>query len=430
MRRTTRKLHTLAVCLIAAAGPMLVAQSAGADPDTPPQLSGSAPPAPHGPSAFTFEYLIEGTSALTSALLTTHQDAALPALTGGVTLDGTAVPAGQVSSPDAGDIAVTLGELSAGTHTVTFTATVGGDTASTSSSATLSYGSSGSVVSDPVAFVINQPDLYTTFDLPTQPGAASAQADRQAEFTASTYTISFLVGNNGWGRPETTIELKVPHDLKLVSIRPYQSEDFLVGCDYNRRHDVVCDAGAFSHQRVVQYVAKYRSTPEQRIGHAVAATVTVGSGGPDTNPKNNTAARRILLLGPAAVVVHMSIPHGTTRVGDKVAVTVWVHNRGPYTAVHFRGVVSGDAQHFGYVSFSGNGVHNPDAAPPSAVTWTIGSLRPGHSRSAVYTVRATHKTTANRPATLNFAAFARNVNPRCPDNSCGTVVGHPTIASR
>ena len=341
------------------------------------------------------------------------------------------MPAGQVSSPDTGDIAVALGDLTAGTHTVTFTATVGSDTASTSSNATLSYGSSGSVTSTPVAFVINRPDLYSTFQLPTQPGAAaSARTDRHAKFTASPYTISFLVGNKGWGNPETTIELKVPHDLKLVSIKPYQTEDFLVGCDYNQRHDVVCDAGKFPHQRVVQYVAKYRSTPEQRIGHTVTATVTVRSESPDTDPSNNTAAKKILLIGPAAVVVHMSVPQGQIRVGDKVAVTVWVHNRGPYTAVHFRGVVSGDAQHFAFVSFSGNGVHNPDATPPSAVTWTIGSLQPGHTRSAVYTVRATHKTTAKRPATLDFAAFARNVNPRCPDNSCGTVVGHPTIAPR
>jgi hypothetical protein len=159
-----------------------VTAAAPADADTVVDLSGSAPAGTHGPGAFTVEYDIYAAGDLPSAVLTTHQDSALPALAGAVTLDGTAVPDAHVSSPDPGDLSIALGTdpsgtLPGGSHIVTFTVTVGtGDTTDTSSDATLTWGDSGTVTSEPVKVEVNQPDVYSYLTAGDDAAPAAARA--------------------------------------------------------------------------------------------------------------------------------------------------------------------------------------------------------------------------------------------------------------
>jgi len=109
MAHITRLVGASAAGLLLLGASVTLATGAGAA--TPAPLTGSAPAYAHGPAQITFSYSITLADPLTSAVLTTHQDAALPADLVGVQVDGVAVPPTQVSRPDSVDIAIRTGAL-------------------------------------------------------------------------------------------------------------------------------------------------------------------------------------------------------------------------------------------------------------------------------------------------------------------------------
>jgi hypothetical protein len=106
---------------VAVAGLMVAAPSASAA--TALTVTGSAPATAHGPGTVPFSYGLQVATELESVTVTTNQDAFLPADATSVTLDGAAVPATGITRTG-GNLAIPLGPLATGAHTLTFAALV------------------------------------------------------------------------------------------------------------------------------------------------------------------------------------------------------------------------------------------------------------------------------------------------------------------
>jgi hypothetical protein len=396
-----------------------VTAAAPADADTVVDLSGSAPAGTHGPGAFTVEYDIYAAGDLPSAVLTTHQDSALPALAGAVTLDGTAVPDAHVSSPDPGDLSIALGTdpsgtLPGGSHIVTFTVTVGtGDTTDTSSDATLTWGDSGTVTSEPVKVEVNQPDVYSYL---TAGDDAAPAAARAGSFTPAKIEDTFMVSNQGWGAPNTQVEVKVPRDLTIVSLRPQYNDARRTSSAPVR--DAEVNLGPITHSEFVAVVVVLKTTPQERVGHRVTVKFRarlLSGQGTDADPANNDSTDSFTITGPAALTEHIIVPTAPVHVGDRLKVTERIHNRGPNAAVTTLGTVLADS-HFKIVSFSARmGAHSGHGE----IFWHIGRLAAGSSATAVLVLKALTAASQSHPAQLQLWGQSHNVNPRCPEGNCG-----------
>jgi hypothetical protein len=278
--RLTARLACAATACFLLFGSFTLAGAAGAAPAL--ALTGAASGTARGPGALRFGCTIVVPSAIDATVFTTHQDSALPALSAGVTLDGIAVPAAQISHTGANDVTVQTGAdpadgLTAGTHTVAFTATVGTATASTSSTATLDWtqsGTPGTLTSPHVAVALNQIDLATVLT----PDSGEDQLGFLG--TGAGLVLQVDVRNLGYGTPDTQLELDLPTGVAIGPDGVTRDDDGSpVTCHPapGNAQQVFCDLGALAHSTAASEPTldvDLIATAAAQIGQTVAITAT------------------------------------------------------------------------------------------------------------------------------------------------------------
>lgn len=433
MRLLTRLAGASAAGLLLLGGSVTLAGQAVAVP--PVTLTGSAPAMAHGAGTLPFTYTIDLPVAVDSTVLTTHQDAALPASVSGVTLDGSAVPQSQVSRPDSVDIAIQTGPLatdglSAGTHTITFLAAVGAGAASDSSStATLSWTEAtvpDSVTSQPVLVALNQPDIAVALT----PGAG----EEQLGFLGTGSDLAFVVdvANLGYGTPQTTIEVDLPVGTTLGAngvVRDAGGPPLTCTPDAGDAQHLLCDLGTVLHTTGTDdptIVIDVTTTAAAPIGAVAPITVSAMPNpgeGTDTDQTNNSVTARFQFSGSARLSYTVTAAKTKVALGSSTTVKLTVHNAGPQPAnetIAFS-VLAGQA--FSITGFTGNttlppSVANLAGAPKPAgtdeVLWYVGTIPAGRSVSAVLTIKATKLGSSN----VGLFAVSTATDPGCPDLMC------------
>lgn len=464
-----------------AAGLLLLGASVtlatGADAVPLSTLTGSAPATVHGPGQITFSYSIALADPVNSAVLTTHQDAALPADIAGVRLDGVAVPAAQISRPDSVDIAVRTGPgptdgLDAGTHTITFQATAGtGATASTSSTATLSgtqNGLSFSATSLPVTVEVNQPDIAVVLT------PDSGEDQTGVAGTGQDLFMAVDISNAGYGMPTTSMEIDLPNGLVIGSdgvSRDSDGSPLDCAAPPGQPQHISCQLGPLSHAvsgADSTIVIDLTTTDSPPVGTTAPITVSAAPDagqGTDANPADNSVTAHIRFTGSAALSYTVTPATTTVPLGGKTTVKLTVHNSGPQTATGAVGFVMTAGDSFEITDFTGNttppagyvggsgsaggssyvamgksspvaGKSHPlgwgrttsdlttahAAAAPGAVDsgtgdvrpWFLGDIPSGQSASAVLTLKAVKLGTAQ----AQLLAFSEAGDPNCPDMLC------------
>lgn len=408
------------------------------------------------------------TDPVASAVLTTHQAAALPADVAGVLLDGVAVPPTQVSQPDSVDIAVRTGALptdvlAAGTHTLSFQATVGtGAGTGTSSSATLS-GLQGadlvSLTSPPVSVQVNQPDIAVVLTPDSGEGQTGSAGTGQDLYMGVDIT------NAGYGTPTATMEIDLPVGLVLGSEGVSRDSDGSLldcGADPAQPQHILCALGVLSHPATGSdptIVLDLITTKNPPVGQIAPITVSAAPDpgqGVDTDTSNNSVTAHIEFTGSAALSYVISPAKTKVELGGETTVKVTVHNSGPQQATNVIGFVLNAGDSFAITGFTGNseppagsqggaypgsptsaagrrqplgwGNAKPQLAQASAAAsgnapvatkadgrlWFLGDIPSGGSVSAVLTLKAVKLGTSQ----AQVLAFSSAGDPNCPDQAC------------
>ncbi|MDQ1748987.1 MAG: hypothetical protein QOE71_43 [Pseudonocardiales bacterium] len=432
MRNTRRWAALLTASLLLLSG--AVWQMGSADAVLPLTLAGSAPSAVHGPGAVTFSYSIDLPSDIGSAVLTTHQATALPALVTAVTIDGLAVPAGQISRPDSGDIAVQTGPAATdglvhGHHVFTFTADVSaGPSAVTSSSATLAFTESAipiAVTSAPVLVSVNQPDIAVVLT----PGSGEDQLGFLG--TGEDLILAVDVANLGYGTPRSSLTIDLPVGTALGAdgvIREADGSSLTCQPGVTPQR-IVCDLGNLSHAGSNNSTLDIDLTTSGAEPIGQVATVSVSASpnageGTDTAPANDSVTAQFQFTGSARLSYTITPAKTKVALGQQISVKLTVHNAGPQPAnetIAF-GVLVGN--NFDITSFTGNttppssltGGVTTGAIPPTmnGVFWFVGDIPAGHSVSAVLNIRA--RTVGTTRVGLLAISTAADLN--CPNLNC------------
>ncbi|MGI8665995.1 MAG: hypothetical protein ACR2N4_08185 [Jatrophihabitans sp.] len=400
----------------------------------PVQLTGSAPATAHGPGTVSFSYTLVLPTAVDATVFTTHQAAELPASSTGVLLDGVAVPAAQLSRPDPADLAIQAGAdpadgLSAGSHTVTVTATLAaGAAASTSSAATLSWTIGGvpdSITSAAVPVAVNQPDLA----LALTPDTGEEQLGLLG--TGRDLDLAVDVRNLGYGTPASSLLVTLPAGLTLgPATLSRQSDGSTLSCtaDPGNPQLLSCPLGSIEHDTGANPTLDLdlAALPGASIGQVVPVTVAVTADpaqGSDTDPSNNSATVHLQYTGSARLSYTITPAASRVVLGGRTTVRLTVHNAGPQLApatIAFA-ILVGD--NFAVASFSGKTtgpVGIPAAAAPvgsssgAQLLWLAGDIAPGHSASAVLTIQARRLGVGK----VGLAAFSGAGDPNCPNFDC------------
>lgn len=438
-----------------------------------PGLVGTAPASAHGPGTVTFSYTITLPDPVDALLFSTHQAAELPAATTGVLLDGSPVPAGQISRPTPDDIAVQAGPaasdgLAAGTHTLSFTATLAGlGSASTSSTATLAWSSGGvpdSVTSAPVPVEVNPPDLAVSLT----PGTGEDQPGELG--TGQDLDLQVDVANLGYGAPASSLRLVLPAGMQLGADGISRENGGALSCiaDPGDAQQLTCSLGTL--QQLVDddptLDLDLTTAPNEPIGSVVPVLISVAPDpgeGDDSDPANNSVTARVAYTGSAALSYTVSPAAASVPLGGRTTVRLTVHNAGPQPApstVAFAVVVG---EQFSILDFTGQTLpppgarmvdrtqlrqltgrlvaHQPAVSTPtasgidpagaggSAVLWFAGDIPAGRSATATLTLHAHALGTAR----VGLIALSGAADPNCPDLSCNppmvrlTVIEPPTV---
>ena len=432
-----------------------------------PGLLGTAPASAHGPGTVTFSYTITLPDPVDAVLFSTHQAAELPAATTGVLLDGAPVPAGQISRPTPDDIAVQAGPaasdgLAAGSHTLSFTATLTSlGSASTSSSATLAWSSGGipgSLTSAPVPVEVNPPDLAVTLT----PGTGEEQPSDLG--TGQDLDLQVDVANLGYGAPQSTLQLVLPAGMGLGADGVSRDDGGALSCvpDSADPQHLTCSLGAL--QRLVDddptLDLDLTTAPNEPIGSVVPVRISASPDpgeGDDSDPTNNSVTAQVTYTGSAALSYTITPAAASVPLGGNTTVRLTVHNAGPQPApstVAFAVVVG---EQFGILDFTGQTLpppgartvgrgqlrqltgrlvaHQPDASAParsavdaagsggSAVLWFAGDIPAGRSATATLTLHAHALGTAR----VGLIALSGAADPNCPDLDCDPPMVRVTV---
>ncbi|MDQ2839312.1 MAG: hypothetical protein M3Y89_18205, partial [Actinomycetota bacterium] len=431
MRLTSRLVGLSATGLLLLGATVTLAAPASAI--QPVTISGSAPATAHGPGTVAFTYTVNLPAAVDSTVLTTHQAAELPASLTGVTLDGVAVPAGQLSRPNSVDLAIQTGAaptdgLAAGTHTITFLATLGsGASADTNSTATLSWTEAGvpaSITSAAVPVAVNQPDLSVVLT----PGTGEDQVGLLG--TGRDLDLLVDVTNQGYGTPASTLTITLPTGMKLGLGGVSRDSD---GSSVNCTPDLVnpqlirCALGALAHDtgNDSTFDLDLTTTPAQTIGQVASVTISAAPDagqGTDTNPANDSAVAKIQFTGSAQLSYTITPAKTKVVIGSKTTVTVTVHNAGPQAAPQTVALTVLVGNNFSIEGFTGKNVRlgapgGPPAVGPGdgdGLLWLVGNIAPGQSVSATLTIQARKLGSAK----ISILAFSGAADPNCQDFTC------------
>jgi LPXTG-motif cell wall-anchored protein len=400
----------------------------------PVSITGSAPASTHGPGSLTFSYDIELSVPVDSTTITTHQPTELPADTTGVRLDGAPVPAAQISRPDPVDITVQTGPLptdglAAGSHTLTFTVTVGtGPGASTTASATIDYqitGTPGSVTSADVPVAVNQPDLAVTL--------TPDSGEDQVGLLGTGRDIDLLVDvdNRGYGTPSSTLTIDLPTGLALGSAgvsRDATGDPLSCAPAVGNPQQIHCALGPVNHGADGDPTLDIDLTSTAAAPIGQLATVTVSAApdagqGTDQNPANNSASAQLRFTGSARLSYFVTPAKTTVALGGQTTVTLTIHNAGPQPApstLAFTVLVGSNFSIAGFTGQTGPGVPmavGPGGGPTGTgaeLLWFAGDIPTGGSASATLTVQARLLGTGR----VGIAAFSGASDPNCPDFDC------------
>lgn len=423
--------------LLGAPGVHPLGRPASATPGV--QLTGSAPASAHGPASITISYTIVLPTAVDATLLTTHQPAELPAAETGVTLDGVAVPAGQLSRPDPTDIAIQTGAdasdgLPAGSHTIAFTATLGSGPASTATaSATLSFAIAGtpdSISSAPVTVQLNQPDIAVRLT----PGSGEDQLGLLG--TGRDIDLLVDVRNLGYGQPSTTMVISLPAGLALAAGGvSRESDGSTVGCApvLGQPGQLGCQLGSLGHDDGSDPTLdiELTSTATASIGQLAPITVSAqpdAGQGSDTDPADNSVTAQLRYTGSARLSYTITPARTRVPLGGSTTVRLTVHNAGPQVAPATIAFAILVGSNFSVAGFTGNtqppagtpiqlGAATAPAAGADAgaeLLWFVGDIPAGRSAGATLTIQAR----AAGSARVGLAAFSGAGDPNCPGLIC------------
>jgi hypothetical protein len=429
------RLAGLVTCCSVLLGALLI--PAGPAQSLPPDtITGSAPATAHGPGTITFSYDIELAAPVDSASITTQQPAELPANTTSVLLDGTPVPAAQISRPDPRDITVQVGALptdglAAGSHTLSFTAAVStGPAASTTSQATLNYTRTavpGSISSANVPVAVNQPDLAVSLT----PDSGEDQVGLLG--TGRDLDLLIDVANLGYGTPASTLTVNLPTGLALGSAgvsRDATGNQLSCTPASGNPQLIHCVLGQLPHSGDPTLDIDLTSTAAAPIGQVGTVTVSANPDagqGSDQNPTNNSVSARVQFTGLARLSYTVTPAKTSVALGSRTTVTLTIHNSGPQPAPSTLAFTVLIGSNFSIAGFTGR--TGPPAEPvtvgsagsggtPSGggaeLLWFAGDIPVGGSVSAVLTVQAQALGTGK----VGIAAFSGASDPNCPNFDC------------
>lgn len=403
-------------------------------------LTGSAPASAHGPGTVAFSYTIEVPVELGSTVFTTTQPDELPALSTGVLLDGQPVPAARISRPDLNDIAVQTGAtaaggLAAGTHTLSFSASIASlAAASTKSSATLSWldaGGPGSIAAADVPVALNQPDLSVALT----PNSGEDQVSLLG--TGRDLAFSVDVANLGYGTPRSTLSIALPPGLKLGADGvSRQGDGRSLSCRPAGPRLVECDLGVLTHAGPnldptlnLDLTGTAAAPTEGTVPVTVSVRAEAGEG-IDTNPGNDAVTGRIRFTGSARLSYTLTPARRTVVLGGRSTVRLSIHNAGPQAApqaVAFTIVIGGNFQVVGFTGkLAGASLPVPgplsdpqpgpgiSSASGTELLWQVGDIPAGGTVTATLTVKALRLGTAK----IGLTAFSGAADPNCPDLAC------------
>jgi hypothetical protein len=426
------------VCLLMLAGSLSLAGAASAAP-AGVTLAGVAPATAHGPGTVRFTYTVGVAGAdVDATVFTTHQDVELPVLasTAGVTLDGVAVPTGQITQTAIGDITVQVGAdpadgLTVGAHTLAFNAIVGTTTASTVSTASLAWTDAsvpGTTTSAPVAVAVNQIDIAT--DLTPDFG------EDQVGFlgTGNDAYFAIDVSNVGYGAPDTQLVIDLDPGLALGPDGVSRDEDDSVlpcAAALGNPQQLVCDVGPLAHITAnanPTLEIDLIPTADAVVGHiaAVTATSTPQPGqGSDANAANNSVTAHLQFTGAAALTSTITPAQRSVHLGASTTVKLTVHNAGPQPTgqtIAFS-IVAGD--NFAITAFSGSTKPPPelggsdeglvtDDSGDQVILWFAGDIAVGHSATATITLKARNLGSAR----LELFTSSEAGDPNCTQFNC------------
>jgi hypothetical protein len=457
MRLSTR-LGAFALSTVMAFG-VTAALAAESDAVQLATLTGSAPSSAHGPGTITFTYTIDLPAAVDSAMFTTHQPAALPAIVSGVTLDGTAVPAGQVTRPNSLDIAVQTGAnatdgLSAGAHTITFLATVGtGPTTAVSATATLNWLEGAvpqALTSAPVPVDVNEPDIAVTLS----PDSGEDQIGSLG--TGREVTLALDVKNLGYGTPHTTLEVDLPTGTTIAPdgvVLAASGYELACAPSLADPQKLLCDRGTLAHDTAsmdAEVDVNFITTAAPPVGQLATITVTAApkpGEGIDTDPSNNSVSAQFRFTGSAALSYTVTPAKSKVHLNEQTTITLTVHNAGPQPAGQTIALAILVGDNFQITGFTGNAqppteFESAHARSTSAKAiksaaadlgipddgsligglvnssdgtfWFIGDIPAGQSASAVLTIKAIKLGTTK----IGLFAISDAADPACPSLDC------------
>jgi len=439
MPRYSRLLAAAAAGVLTLAGLGLLAPAAEAA--SLPTVVGSAPSSTHGPGTITFSYTLTLPEALTATSFSTHQPALLPARLDAVTLDSASVPAADLSRPSSVDLVVDTHDLTAGTHTVTFTADLpASEPGSPSSTATLTGSAGGgpvSATSAPVVVQVNQPDLSIAL--------TPDSGEDQVGFLGTGQNLDFAVdvANLGFGSPDSTLTLSLPPGMQLGPDGVARDADGSSLVCAPAAGTVSCDLGPLAGAPADPTIVIDLTTAGQEpIGSTVTLTATVSANtGTDTDPSNNSVSAELTYTGIARLHFGLQPSARSVAVGASTTVTLRVSNAGPQPAPATLGLAILIGDNFTISNFTGSplpttmsraqlaqaqllSATGPAAgsAPPvapaagggSGVLWFIGNLPAGSSASATLTLTAVKP----GPARLAMLALSGAGDPGCTAADC------------
>ncbi len=457
MRSLTRLAGASAAVLLGLSSVALSTGEASAAPAA--TLVGSAPASAHGPGTVTFSYAITLPSDVDAAVFSTRQAAALPADPTSVMVDGVAVPPAQISEPSTIDIAVHAGPtpadgLTAGPHTVTFTAPVSNlASVAASSTATLSWTAAGTpdaVTSDPVVVELNAPDLAVTLT----PGSGEDQVGFLG--TGRDIDVAVDVENDGYGAPNSTLTIGLPVGMTLGRDGVTRdTDDSALTCRPGAGSTITCDLGPVGRGVVdPTLVIDLVTMPHPPVGTTVPVTFSVAPNageGVDSNPADDQTSVRVLYTGSAALSTTITPASSKVALGQTTKVRLTIHNAGPQTAPETLAFAVVIGSQFEVTGFTGKSLPidpNPGSASAAALRrahlltaptlspaaglplastaegtellWLVGDIPDGGSVSAVVSLKAQKLGQAQ----LGLLAISGAGDPNCPDFNCD-----PTMVS-
>jgi hypothetical protein len=412
--------------------------AAAADPVV---VTGSAPATAHGPGTVPFSYTIQVAADLDSAMITSHQDAFLPADAASLSFDGTPVPAAAITVAG-GNFTADLGVVAAGQHIVTFNALVQATpSVVTSSTVDVSYliGAAPPAVAHSAAVTvdINEPDIavVAVSDIAPLP---------QFPFPTGVPTqIDVGVLNQGFGAPPTTLRITLPDGLDVASPICCGDTGDPIPCPPSTTHVLTCALGPV---RKILVTLDLVASPSAAAGTTAAITISATPDeGVDQDPTHNDLTLPIKFTGIARLSTTLTPATGTTTVGHSRVITVTVHNAGPQPAEFtLAGLFLEDTAHFKFTAFDGPTTGAPTseartlararlpqrsrtlapsprtsaAVAPDQVIWTIGTLAPGQTATAHLTVLATSAGSTQLGA---FATSTASSPVDCDPQACRTI---------